>query len=437
MVQDYTSSSIGKRTQKLSYSYTWKRWELYGDNIRSSSAGEYSTGIRYSVGNLTFGGDARMIVGERVINNSGVLLEYRGKLLKFNGELRPLLRYGTIRFSPSLDLAGHTVGLTSLYGRAHYRLPTYSEDLITYDFSPYVRGKFEHLLPVNYNLTVGYSGREYPLTPMKSYTLYRAVGDVSLNFSTAFVVHRFRAEGRLNRYNYVGLTAEGEIPVGVEERSKFEYVPTFMEIFKIVMSVNRTLNTYSGVLKDRSQVYRNILIEGNVETENTGVYLRRRREDHVFLHRSRSSNTRTLLRYVLGVFRTMGNFRFDWEVSAIYTLYRFRSAENSLYRYFDNAVSYRGRSEFFLRIRLWDRGRYVADSAIYYRLVKGMDLYSHGWVPIASVGDVDVGLSYDVKPDGRAVGVMSRFPGGEVTAMRRYENDHLFWQISMKFSKTF
>jgi len=297
-----------------------------------------------------------MIVGDRLINNSGVLLEYRGKVIKLNGELRPLL---TLRFSPSLNLAGHTVGLTSLYGRAHYRLPTYSEDLVTYDFSPYIRGKFERFLPVTYNLTVGYSGKEYPLTPMKSYTLYRALGDVSLSFSTAQVVHHLKVEGRLNRYNYVGLTAEEEVPVGVEERSKFEYVPTFMGIFRLVMSVNRTLNVYSGVLKDRSQVYRNILIEGNVETGNTGVYLRRRREDHVFLHRSRSSNTRTLLRYVLGVSRAVGNLRFDWEVSAIYTLYRFRSAENSLYRYFDNAVSYGGRSEFFLRIRMWDRGRYV------------------------------------------------------------------------------
>jgi hypothetical protein len=336
-----------------------------------------------------------------------------------------------------LETAGQRFGLISRYGRAHYRLPTYSEDLITYELSPYVKGDINPYFPLSYAISLGYSGKEYPLTPMKSYTRYHVYGGASFDFSTSYVLHHLKVEGGLDRYNYIGLTTGENVPVGVKEKSLFEYVPTIMSIFKVVMSVNRTLSVYSGTLKDRSQVYRSILLEGNMDAGNTEVYLRRRREDHVFLHKSRSSDTRTLLRYVLGVSQTYTPVRFTCEISAIYTLYRFKGADNSLYRYFDSEVSYEGRSEFNLRVRIWDRGRYVEDSAVYYRLIRGVDVYSGGWVPVVSIGDVDVGMAYNMKPEGRAVGIKTKFPGGEVSAMRRYENDHFFWQVSLRFSKTF
>ena len=435
MVQDYTSSSIGKRTQKLSYSYTFNPWEIYGENIRSSSAGEYSLGLRYTRGNWTLSGDGRVIVGNAHINNSGVSLTYRGRLLKLTGELRPLLRYGEVRLTPSAQVRGHTLGLISSYGRAHYRLPSYSEDLITYEVSPYVKGKVGE--PVDYVMDVGYSGREYPLTPMKSYTTYHAHGGLNLSVPMSLITHNVKVEGKLARYNYLGLRSDTSVPLGIEERSVFEYTPTLLEIFKLNVSAHRTLRIYTGVLRNQSRVYRDILVGGEMELRGLNVYLRRRREDHVFLHRSRSSDTRTLVRYVLGAYRTLPGITLSSEISAIYTLYRFKPEDNSLYRYLDGEIAYEGRSEFRLRIRMWDRGRYVSDSAVYYRLTKGVDVYTSGWIPMVRIADVDIGASYDIKPEGRAVGVRSVFAGGEVLAMRRYENDHFFWQVSLKFSRSF
>ncbi len=434
MVQDYTSSSIGKRTQKLAYSYTFNPWEVYGENIRSSSAGEYSLGLRYTRGNWVVGGDGRLIVGQNYVNNSGLTLNYRGKVLKLTGEIRPLLRYGEVRLTPYITLRKQTLGLTSSYERAHYRLPSYSEDLITYEVSPYLKGGVWEA--IGYALDVGYSGREYPLTPMKSYTTYRLHGRIEVSVPQPLITHNLKVEGRLSRYNYVGLR-DTSIPVGVEERSVFEYNPLVLGIFKLNLSAHRTLSVYTGVLRNRSKVYRDILVGGEMVLKGTNVYLKRRREDHVLLHRSRSSDTRTLVRYVLGAYRTLPGITLGSEISAIYTLYRFKPEDNSLYRYLDGEISYEGRSEFSFRIRMWDRGRYVSDSAVYYRLTRGLDIYTSGWIPIVRIGDVDIGASYDIKPEGEAVGVRSVFVGGEVLAMRRYENEHLFWQVSLKFSRSF
>ncbi len=391
-------------------------------------------GVRYTRGNWTVGGDGRLISGRNYINNSGVSLTYRGGLLKLTGELRPLLRYGEVRLTPSVTLGGQTLGLTSLYERAHYRLPSYSEDLLIYEVSPYVKGKvWDHL---DYALDVGYSGREYPITPMKSYTTYQAHGLVNLSLPLPLITHNLKVEGRLGHYNYVGLR-DTAVPVGVEERSIFEYSPVLLNTFKLNLSAHRTLNVYTGVLRSRSKVYRDLLVGGEMDLKGLKVYLRRRREDHVFLHRSRSSDTRTLVRYVLGAYRTLPGITLGSEISAIYTLYRFKPEDNSLYRYLDGEISYEGRSEITLRVRMWDRGRYVSDSSVYYRLNRGLDVYTSGWVPIVRIGNVDIGASYDIKPEGRAVGVRSVFTGGEVLAMRRYENDRFFWQVSLKISRSF
>ncbi len=384
------------------------------------------------------GGDIRALVGgDRLINNSGITFNYRGGIFGFDGELRPLLRYATLRFNPSVEVGGHKIGAVSSYTRAHYRLPSYSEDLTAYEVRPYVKGKVSVPLPVEYNTHIGYSGKEYPLNPMKSYTTYTLGGSAAAEYSSPFLLHRFKVEGRLGRYNYIGLKATGRVPIGIEERSLFEYNPTVLEVFNLTFRVSRTLNLYSGILTDRSKVYRDILVGGEMEVKGLNLYLRRRREDNVFLHRSRSSDTRTLVRYVLGAYRPAEPFTLSGEISAIYTLYRFKPEDNSLYRYLDGEVVYRGRSELTVRVRMWDRGRYVEDSSVYYRLERGIDFYSSGWVPVVEVWDVRVGMAYDIKPEGEAVGVRATFQGGELVAMRRYENDRLFWQISVRFSQSF
>jgi len=424
------SSSIGKRTQKLSFNYERGGWTLYSDNIRSSSAGEYAVGLKRGWGNLKLGGDLRVIGRDRLINNSGITLRYAVPWLDARLEARPLLKLGKVVFKPSAHVFGTEVGLRSSYSRAHYSLPSYSENLITYEVAPYLEGKGD----ISYRLGVGYSGKEYPLTPIKSYISYVASGRVSGRIRTGFFVHRALASMDLGRYNYVGL---GEGTVGTEERTKFEYLPEIFDLITLTLSVSRTINLYTGRLKPLSKAYRDILVGGKLDLGGFELYLRRRREDHVLIDGSKSSDTRTLLRYVLGAQNTLGNITLAAEISAIYTLYRFKPEDNSLYRYMEMEAHYSGRGDFYLRLRLWDRGRYVADSNLYYRLMREMDIYSVGWIPVIEVERVDVGLSYDFRPDGTGVGIAAKFQGGEVSALRRREGERRFWNLSLKYSLSF
>jgi len=374
--------------------------------------------------------DARVIGSEQYINNSGLVVEYTRSFGRGRLELRPLLKSLELRGSPHLKIQGHGLGILLAYTRAIYSLPSYSEDLRRYEFLPYL----EREGWLSYRFSAGYSSKEYPSSPIKSQRRWKAQGRTSLKVDMGTFVHRFKIVGEISRVNYPGIS---EPTGGVEEMSSFEYTPEIFNRFILRMGVSRTLNLYQGAMRSQSMAYRDMIVGGRLNWREWNVYLRRRREDYVLIDASRSSDTRTLIRYLLGTERFWKNLTFASEIVAIYTLYRFKPADNSLYRYLDLEMHYRKEKELHLRLRFWDRGRFVADSSIYYRLIRKFDIYSSGWIPAVSLGKGKVGLTYEVRPDNVGVGVASRFPGGEMAAMKRKEKGKEFWNFSLKVSLNF
>ncbi len=426
ILQDYISTSMNRRNQKFVFNYTSGRWQLYSENVNSRRSGEYSLGVKYSLGGFSIGGDGRVLRYGKDFNNSGLFANYTSKAMKVYAEARPLLQTLKLNLSPETDIPLGKVGFMGKGEYSRYSLPLYSEALRYYDAALFFRRNGA----LNVYLKSGYGGRFYESSPLKNYDKVYASGKVSLNLQGDYISNRGEFALSAESYDYSGLEGTGRRAV----KSFLSYTPVFFGFLKMQFSVSRTLDTYFGKLSNQSSAKRDMLVGGELDMGGKSLYMRGRREDYYMLHRERSADSRTLRKYTLGASSSSGSLIWYSEISAIYTFYVFQRENSSLYRYLEISLSHRGDVEAELKVRFWDRGRYSPKNSLYYRSESDVDVYSNGWLPVVRLGWVRIGLSYDIKPTGSAVGVRSVFPGGEVEGMRRREEEREFWEVSFRLS---
>ncbi len=419
--QDYLSSSIGKRTRTLNTNLSFNKFNILSDNIISTHSSEYSLGISYKISNVEVGGDFRFIRSDIITNNSGIFMLFSP--LNLRVEYRPLLK--TLFLSPTLTITrfNHRFSVFSNAEYFKYSLPGFSEEGYRYNLRPSVSfGK-----SVGYNAYIFFENANYITSPTKNRQTALGYLELFLNKELGITSHSMKLSRSLGETNFPTLLSDKW-----EDIIKFDYSPEIYGFIRFNLYIRRLLSLYSGILGYQSFGLRETFSEGEVFTKDFKIYLSRKREDYVYLHPLRSSESKGLTKYSLGFNSYMGSITLRGELVAIYTVYRFKPSENNLSRYLEIELNYKGNAEGSFKIRFLDIG-WLADS-IYYRTLNYTNIYSQGWVPLLTVLNSKVGGIYNIKPDGVGVGIGSRFPGGEMYIMKRTEDEKRFWEFSLKFS---
>ncbi|MEO0138904.1 MAG: hypothetical protein ABIL16_01990 [candidate division WOR-3 bacterium] len=419
--QDYLSSSIGKRTRTLNAKLSFHKLNILSDNTSSVRSSEYSLGISYKISNIEVGGDLRFIRSGIITNNSGIFLLFSP--LNLRVEYRPLLK--TLFLSPNIRITkfNHKFTLSSNAEYFKYSLPGFSEEGYRYNFRPSISfGK-----SIGYNAHVLFENTNYITSPTKNRQTTLGYLELFLNQNLWITSHNIKLLRSLGETNFPAFSSDKW-----EDVIRFDYSPKIYDFIGFNLYIRRLLNIYSGVLDYQSFGLRETFSEGEVLAKDFKIYLSRKREDYVYLHPLRSSESKGLTKYSLGFNSYMGSITIRGELVAIYTLYRFKPSENNLSRYLEIEINYKGNAEGNFKIRFSDIG--WLSNNIYYRTLNYTNIYSQGWVPLLTVLNSKIGGIFGIKPDGAGVGIGSRFPGGEMYIMKRAEDKKRFWEFSLRFS---
>lgn len=419
--QDYLSSSIGKRTKTLNTKLSFRGFNILSDNILSTHSSEYSLGISYNFSSVELGGDFRFIRSNIITNNSGVFLLFSPLTLRV--EYRPLLK--TLFLSPKLTKTGfnHEFNLFSSAEYFKYSLPGFYEEGYRYNFRPNLSFK----KTFGYNAYMFFENAIYITSPTKNRKTTLGYLEIFLNKEFGITSHNIKLSRSLGKTSFSTLFSNKW-----EDVIRFDYSPEIYGFIRLNLYIRRLLSVYSGILNYQSFGLRETFSEGEISGKGFKIYLSRKREDYVYLHPLRSSESKGLTKYSLGFNSYIGYFTLRGELVAIYTLYRFKPSENNLSRYLEIEFNYRGNSEGSFKIRFSDMG--WLSGGIYYRTLNYANIYSQGWVPLLTILNSKIGGIFSIKPDGAGVGIGSRFPGGEMYIMKRTEDKKKFWEFSLKFS---
>jgi len=418
--QDYASYSISKRTRAFSAEHKINDLSIITDNIFSSSY-EYSLGLKYSRRYLYIGGDLRILKIDSIINNSGVFFELNHKLLKSRGEYRPLLKRLTVSPYPSAYILKHNFEFPMNLSYSNFSLPSFSEIKYEYDLKPTLTfGK-----TIGYRVGLWYRNLHSITSPTKDIQNTNALLTLFLNDTLNFSSHSFRFSRTIGKYLYSGLNSEKW-----EDVSELLYSIGFFRFIMMQFQVKKYVNMYFGKLSTQSYATREIVSSGNINFGKIEIYLKRRREDYIYLHPTKSAESKILIRYSLGFSSLLDRITLNSELVAIYTYYIFKPTENNLSRYLELEVQYRGLTEGDFKVRFSDIGWLIGDT--YYRTLRYVNVYSSGRINIY----FNIGAIYDIRPDGSGVGIDGRFRGGEISVMRRVEDTNRFWEFSLKYSTT-
>jgi len=420
ILQDYRSLSINRRILLLNSQIYIRGFKLFSDNTFSLHSSENSFGITKNLWKFEIGGDLRFIRGDRWRNNSGIFM--RSDFL--NLEFRPLLK--TLRFHPRLSFSNfhHKIEILPKLEYFSYSLPLYSEAGYRYGINPYI--SFGERF--GYKLLFNLSSSRYPTSPTKDKNERGVRLEVFANLELPLFFHIFNISRSLNSTVFPSIGADRW-----EDDISFFYFPK-SRYFSLRFGIRRYLNIYGGNLSYQSSALREILSGGEVVLGKFRTYIGGRSEEYVYLSPIMSSESKKIRKYSMGFENLGGNFLLRGEIVALYTFYRFKETENTLNRYLEIEAKYRSNLEGNIRIRLSDFGWFFQDT--YYRVEKRMDLYSYGWIPLVKFLNSSVGAIFSIKPEGSGVGLGGRFVGGEIYAIKRFENSKRFWEFSLSYSTT-
>ncbi len=423
LYNDYTSYSILKRTRNLNLRYTLGPVSITSDNVISSSSSENSIGFSGSKGFLSFGGDIRFLRTDNLTNNSGAFIRVSYGGFNVYAEYRPLLK--TLKASPNLshNLKITTFNLSGNFTYFKYSLPYFSEEKYEYDIIP----SLQHGNSLGYKLQLWFSSSKSIASPSKDRE--NLLGNFEVFLKDTFTISYqyvgfFRT---LGKYAYPGMESEKW-----EDMTGFDYTPSFYGFITFKFSLRRYLNVYFGQLSRQSYGIREMLSEGKINLKNFEIYLRRKREDYVYLNPSTSGESKVLIRYSMGFSSSFPSFRINSSIFAVYTYYTFKPADNNLNRYLETEGEYKGGVELSFKVRFSDMGWLM--NGVYYRSQRYVDAYSSGWIPVVALRKATLGAKYDLRPDGSGVGLGTRFPGGDMYVLRRVEERLRFWEFSLRFS---
>lgn len=416
--QDYRSLSINRRTLILNSQIYLLGFKIFSDNIFSLQSSENSIGLTKKFGKFELGGDLRIIRGGVLRNNSGIFL--RSEFMSF--EIRPLLKMA--RFLPRFSLLrfNHKIDIIPNFESFSYSLPQRSE----MGYRAGIRPLISFGEKLGYTILFNLSTSNYPTSPTKDKKERGVRFDGFASLELPLFFHHFNFSRSLNSTFFPTLKTtrwEDDISFSYSPKSKY---------FSLRLGIRRYLNIYDGVMEYQSSALREISSLGEISLEKFRAYLGKRSEEYAYLSPLMSSESRRTIKYFLGFENFKEKLIFRGEIVALYTLYRFKFAENALNRYLEVEAKYKSKVECDIRFRFSDFGWFFHET--YYRVGRRTDIYSSGWVPLASFLNSYIGAIFSIKPEGSGVGLGGKFRGGEIFAIKRLENGRKFWEFSLSYS---